>query len=338
MFYICQHSGSETLKELNDAEVRRLLKPAEVMAAIEAAFRERYHSIIMPTRTQFAINGGRFLTMPCHDTLTGSLGLKIVVVRDVDGSKGRKKQGSPEYSNLDRVQASYALIDPKTSQPMLTLAANYLTELRTAATSAVATKFLARKDTKVLGVFGTGKQARAHMEVLPLVRRFETIIVCGSDEDKSKRFTEEMTSSINLPIEAGGAERCAAESDVICTCTNSQTPLFEASLIRPGTHLNLVGSFQPRAREVDSATIQRANIVVDTYDGAMAEAGDLLLAVKEKVISRGHILADLHELVSGKKVARTSESDITLFKSVGCALEDLATVELLMNGWRTKTG
>ena len=221
------------------------------------------------------------------------------------------------------------LLDPATGRPRLLVPANYLTDLRTAGTSAVATKFLAREDTKTLGVFGTGRQARAHIKVLPLVRRFELVLVCGKDPGQSRAFTQTMSAEINLPVEPANARACAAESDVICTCTTSQTPLFDGSLLRPGTHLNLVGAFQPHAREVDSTTINRARVVVDTYDGALAEAGDLLIPMREGLISRVHLAADLHELVSDKKPGRTSAGEITLFKSVGCALEDLVTAELL---------
>ena len=138
-----------------------------------------------------------------------------------------------------------------------------------------------------------------------------------------------MSEEVRLPVESTDARTCASQSDVLCTCTTSQVPLFDGNLLRPGTHLNLVGAFQPHAREVDSRTVQRAYIVVDTYDGALAEAGDLVIPIKEGVISRNHIAADLHELLTGNKPGRTSPSEITLFKSVGCALEDLATAELL---------
>ena len=116
---------------------------------------------------------------------------------------------------------------------------------------------------------------------------------------------------------------------MICTCTTSQTPLFEGQVLRPGVHLNLVGAFQPHAREVDSATVQRSRIFVETYDGVLAEAGDLLIPMQEGIIAREQIAGDLHELLSGKKRGRIAPGAITLFKSVGYALEDLATAELL---------
>jgi ornithine cyclodeaminase/alanine dehydrogenase-like protein (mu-crystallin family) len=303
---------------LTEDDVRQRLDPARVIHAIESAFRERYLSTVIPTRTHVNLAEGVFLIMPCYDRAGRALGMKLVIV-----------QGKPARPE-DRIQATYMLLDLETGRPRLLLPANYLTDLRTAATSAVATKFLAREDTKTLGVFGTGRQARAHIKVLPLVRHFEHVLVCGKDPGQSRAFAQKMFAEINLPVEQADARTCAAESDVICTCTTSQTPLFDGHLVRRGAHLNLVGTFQPRAREVDSTTIQTARVVVDTYDAALAEAGDLLIPMGEGLIGRDHIAADLHELISGMKPGRTRPDETTLFKSVGCALEDLVTAELLL--------
>jgi ornithine cyclodeaminase/alanine dehydrogenase-like protein (mu-crystallin family) len=162
------------------------------------------------------------------------------------------------------------------------------------------------------------------------VRRFQRVLVCGRDADRSRAFASAALADTNLPIEPADPQTCASQSDVICTCTNSGTPLFDGNLLRPGTHLNLVGTFQPQNREVDSTAIERARIVVDTYEGCLSEPGDLLIPLSEGRISRQHILADLHELVTGKKPVPRDSASITLFKSVGCALEDLVTAELLL--------
>jgi len=302
---------------LTENEVRKRLQPAQVVAAIEAAFRYRYHSTTVPARSQMNLATGVFLIMPCYDSAGQTLGMKLAMV-----------QNQPETPE-SRVQATYMLLDPRTAQPVLFVPANYLTDLRTAATSAVATKLLARQDARVLGVFGTGRQARAHIQVLPLVRRFERVLVCGRERSASRDFAQKLTSEMTLPIEPADARTCAAESDVICACTTSPAALFEGKVLRPGTHLNLIGAFQPHTREVDSATVQRSRVFVETYEGVLAEAGDLLIPIQEGSIHRDHIAGDLHELVSGKKRGRIDEGTITLFKSVGCALEDLATTELL---------
>jgi len=302
---------------LTEDDVRQRLDRAQVIAAIENAFRDRFPSTVMPTRTHINLQGGIFLAMPCYDRHRHSMGMKLVVVQE--------KPIRPE----DRIQATYMLLDPATGHPRLLISANYLTDVRTAATSAVATKVLAREDAKTLGVFGTGRQARAHIEVMPLMRRFERVLVCGNDAVATREFATTIAAEVGLRVESVDAATCAAESDVICTCTTSQTPLFDGGRLRPGTHLNLVGAFQPHTREVDELTVQGSRVVVDTYDGALAEAGDLLIPMRQGLIARDHIVADLHELLTGKRSGRLGATDITLFKSVGCALEDLVTAELL---------
>lgn len=302
---------------LTEDEIRRQLDPVRVIATIEAAFRDRYPAITIPLRSHIPLCDGVFLIMPCYDRSGGVLGMKLVTVLN-----------NPPRAE-DRIHATYMLLDPASACPKLIIPANHLTDLRTAATSAVATKFLAREDAQVLGIFGTGRQARAHMKVLPLVRQFRRALVCGRNSEPTRKFADEMSVELNLPVEPVDAKTCAAESDVICTCTTAQAPLFDGHLLRPGTHLNLVGAFQPHTREVDSATIQRSRMVVDTYEAVLAEAGDILIPMNEGLITHDHLLANLHELTAGKKSIRRSAADITLFKSVGCALEDLVTAELL---------
>jgi ornithine cyclodeaminase/alanine dehydrogenase-like protein (mu-crystallin family) len=302
---------------ITEAEVHQLLDPVQVVAAIETAFRVRYPTTLMPTRTQMKLADGVFLIMPCYDREGRGLGMKLVKFHD-----------APSVSD-DRIQATYILLDSATGCSKLVIAANYLTDLRTAATSAVATKFLARPDAHVLGIFGTGRQARAHLRVLRTVRDFQRALVCGRDLSRAQEFASVMSRELDLKIEAVYARTCAAESDVLCTCTTSTTPLFDGHMLRPGTHINAVGAFQPHTRELDDATVQRARIAVETFDGAQAEAGDLIIPTKAGRITRNHWLADLYQVVTGKVQVRTSPAEITLFKSVGCALEDLVTAELL---------
>ncbi len=310
-------SFPEPVHVLTEAEVHRLLEPPALARAIEEAFRSRYSSTSMPTRTQMKLADGIFLIMPCYDRAGRGLGMKLV-----------KFNEAPRLAE-DRIQATYILLDVDSGCAKLVIPANYLTDLRTAATSAVATKFLARDDARVLGVFGTGRQARAHLQVLRHVRPFERALVTGRDPASTQEFAHQMEAELGMKVEAVYARTCAGESDVLCTCTTSKTPLFDGNMIRKGTHINAVGSFQPSTRELDDTLIRRARIVVDTYDGALAEAGDLLLPLQANVIRREHLLADLHQLITAKKPVRTSPAEITLFKSVGNALEDLAAAELL---------
>ena len=325
---------SET--HLTEADVRRLLNPTELCAAIESAFRDRYPSISLPPRTQAELANGIFLSMSCYDRAANALGMKLVLVRDkahvqTPAQSQSQLHGEGIAASAGRIQATYLLLDPETAQPRLTIAANYLTDLRTAATSAVATKFLARPNVSTLGIFGTGRLALAHLAVLPLVRKFERVIICGRNSARSTAFIQKHTTQFhNLIITAADPRTCAAESDVLCTCTSSSAPLFDGHDLRPGTHVNLVGGFRPQTREVDTHTIYRSRVVVETYSAAWAEVGELIIPLQEGAIKRDHVTADLHELVSGTKQGRCSPEEITIFKSVGCALEDLVAAELLL--------
>ncbi len=301
---------------ITEAEVEALLDPAALIAAIEDAFRNRFPSMTLPVRTQIHTRDGILLIMPCYESSSDSFGVKMAIVHN-------------DAERADRVQASYSLLDPRTGAPLFQTPARWLTALRTAATSAVATQHLARPAVRSLGVFGTGQLARAHFHVMPLVRKFEQYLVCGIDPARTRDFAQKMSAEVGLSIEPVYPRTCAAESDVICTCTTSPTPLFDGNLLRRGAHLNLVGGFQPYTRESDDATVRNARIVVDTFESALAEAGDLIIPLASGVITRTQILADLHQMLTRKTFIRRDNEEVTLFKSVGCALEDMVAAELL---------
>lgn len=299
---------------LSEQQVRQLADADEVIRAIRGAFARDFTTTLrMPVRTSLPLeDGGVLLLMPAWDSAIGYAGVKLVTVTRAAG-----------------VNATYELLDATTGKTLARMEANWLTDLRTAATSAAATDLLARDDVKTLGIFGSGRQASAHFAVLTRVRKFMRFLVCGSGRSDLSAFCARMKQDHGIDVEPADAATCASESDVMCTCTNSPVPVFDGRMLRPGTHLNLVGAFQPETREVDDETIRRSRIVVDTYDGALAEAGDLLIPLQNGSIRREQIISDLHEVASGKKPGRTNLSEITLFKSVGCALEDLVTAKLI---------
>jgi ornithine cyclodeaminase/alanine dehydrogenase len=300
------------MRVYSEDQVRQAINIDDVIRAIREAFARGFETVRMPVRTSLSMDKAMLLIMPCYDSVLKAAGVKLVSVSAKAG-----------------VQAVYELLDPQTGIAVARMEAKYLTDIRTAATSAVATDLLARNDVETLGVFGCGRLAVAHLAVLPRVRNFQRFLVCGSGRSDVSAFCGKMKNDVGLNVEPANAETVTRESDVICTCTTSPMPLFNGDWLRPGTHLNLLGAFQPETREVDDITVKRAQVVVDTYDGALQEAGDLLIPLKNGSIERSHIIADLHEIASGKKVARTSTESITLFKSVGCALEDLVTAQLV---------
>jgi ornithine cyclodeaminase/alanine dehydrogenase-like protein (mu-crystallin family) len=299
---------------LSEQHVRDVADVDEIIRAIRAAFERDFSSTLrMPVRTSLDLaDGAILLLMPCYDSALNAAGVKIVSVSSEAG-----------------VNASYELLDPATGVVVARMEANYLTDLRTAATSAVATDLLARPDAHTLGVFGSGRQAAAHLAVLPRVRGFRRFLVCGSGQSDLQQFCARIKKEHGIEIEPASAETLVRESDVICTCTTASTPLFDGRWLRPDTHLNLVGAFQPEAREVDDETVKRARVVVETYAAVLAEAGDLMIPLGTGAIGRDHIVADLHEVACGKKPGRTRRENITLFKSVGCALEDLVTASFI---------
>jgi len=304
---------------LSEDQVRRNLQIEELLPALEQMFGRDYEkSAILPQRIQMQMaTGSTCLIMPCSDPALPGAGVKVVTVREgvqVDG---------------DRVQAHYFLLEQETGKVCASFSANYLTEMRTAAVSGIATKFLARAEAKSLGIFGTGRQAVAHLLLLTQTHRYERLLICGSRPSQSQALARLAKMDHNLVVEAVDSDTCAREADVICTCTTSKVPTFDGRLVREGTHLNLVGGFQPDGREVDDSVISRSRIVVDTFEGALAEAGDLLIPLHDKLIVRDQIVGDLHQIVSGKIVGRRDAGEITVFKSVGFALEDLVAATLL---------
>ncbi|HLK07758.1 MAG TPA: ornithine cyclodeaminase family protein [Candidatus Angelobacter sp.] len=296
----------------SEEQVRQAINIDDVIRVIRDAFARGFATVQMPARTVLNMDDAILLVMPCYDSALSAAGVKLVSVSAKAG-----------------VQAVYELLDPKTGIALARMEANYLTDVRTAATSAVATDLLARKEVETLGIFGSGRLAVAHLAAIPRVRNFKRILVCGSGRSDVAAFCGKIKAELGLNVETANAETVARESDVICTCTTAHEPLFDGNWLRPGTHLNLIGAFQPETREVDDTTVKRARVVVDTYEGALQEAGDLLIPIKNGTIARSHVAADLHEVASGKKTVRTSAESITLFKSVGCAMEDLVTAQLI---------
>lgn len=300
------------LQLITEEQVRAWLDTSEVLGAIRDAFISNHDCRFeIPVRRQIAIAGGVLLLMPCRDLVRGVGGVKIVTV-------------SPEAG----IHAAY-LLQEASGRTRAFMEANYLTDLRTAAASALATDLLARPDAETLGIFGSGRQAAAHLAVVRRVRPFRRYLVCGRPGRDVHPFIDRMGKELGIQLQATSSAVCAMESDVLCTCTTACQPLFDGARLRSGTHLNLVGAFRPQTRECDDETVRRSRIVVDTYPGALAEAGDLLIPLANGSLDRGQIVADLHELATGEKIGRTSPQDITIFKSVGCALEDLAAALLL---------
>jgi ornithine cyclodeaminase/alanine dehydrogenase-like protein (mu-crystallin family) len=308
------------MRVISDEQARAAIPPERAITILrEALSRPWRDTVSMPVRTQYELAPGRvLLCMPCSDSSSPYYGTKLVSVTAVNACRAE-------------VNATYLLFSCQTSQLIATIEAKYLTDARTAAISAIVTDQLARRDAEVLGIFGTGRQACAHLVSMRRIRRFRRVLVCGSTIEKAEQFSHQATTFLDTPPEPVTAEQCARESDVICTCSTSTVPLFHGAWLRPGCHLNLIGAFRPSAREVDDATIIRSKIVVDTLEAALQEAGDLLIPIQSGVFAACNIATDVYGLLALGVPVRTADADITLFKSLGFAYPDFVLASALLH-------
>jgi len=270
----------------------------------------------LPQRSRIDIPeaAGVTLIMPALLPETGDFALKVVSVF-----------GKNRLRGLPTLHALVIALDPATGVPVGLLEGASLTALRTGAASGAATDLLARPEARKLAIFGSGVQARTQCEAVCAVRQIEAAWVFSPSRDHAQSFAKEMGREPWAPPSIHVAESIAAavrEADIICTATTSSIPVFDGYLVRPGTHINAVGGYTSAMQEVDGTTVARARVVVDSREAALAEAGDLIVPIREGLISADHIHAELGELVNGTRVGRTDSEQITLFKSVGVAVQD----------------
>lgn len=226
---------------------------------------------------------------------------------------------------LDAHQGAVLLFRGDTGEPLAVLNASAVTAIRTAAVSAVATRALAREDASDLAIVGASVQAESHLEALARVRRLRRVRVASRDPARARAFAERHAGRVPCAVEAmPSVEAAVRGADLIVTATSSPTPVLQRSWIGRGAHLNVIGASLPDRREVDGATVAAASLFVDRRESAASEAGDYLLALREGVIREDHIRAELGDVLVGRHPGRTAHDEITLFKSLGLAVEDLA--------------
>jgi ornithine cyclodeaminase/alanine dehydrogenase-like protein (mu-crystallin family) len=254
--------------------------------------------------------------MPAHRSAPrAAYGLKAVCIFP----------GNPERG-LDAHQGGVLLFDGETGELRALVDASAVTAIRTAAVSAVATRLLARDDARELAVLGSGIQARAHLEAMANVRPFERARLWSRTPEHARAFAAEAAAP--FPVEAvETAEDAVRKADVVVTATAARDPVVEREWLAPGVHVNAVGSSIPVARELDAATVAAAALFVDSRESAVNEAGDYLYAVQELGIGPAHIRAELGEVLTGSQPGRGSANELTVFKSLGVAAEDLAAAE-----------
>lgn len=241
------------------------------------------------------------------------IGIKQVVVAPNNHTKG-----------LPAIHAMYTLIDALTGVPLAQMDAAGLTARRTACTSALAASFLARKDVQTLLVVGGGKVAEHLIHAHSTVRDYDRVMVWMRNEEKGKQFVREQEQLGIEVILVQDLEDAVRQADVISTATLSQTPLIKGEWVQPGAHLDLIGAHTPKSREVDDDAIRKSSIFVDSREGALHETGEMAIPIATGILDPDTVKADIVELCKGVHTGRESESEITLFKSAGLAIEDLA--------------
>ncbi|NOK57822.1 MAG: ornithine cyclodeaminase [Chloroflexi bacterium AL-W] len=257
--------------------------------------------------------------MPAYLTTSQATGLKVVSLFP---------QNAIEH-NLSNIHALVVLLDTETGRPAALIDGTYLTALRTGAASGVATRVLARTDARVLAIFGAGAQAPLQVAAVCAIRPIKRIWVANRTQEHAKTFAmalrnQQPQAEIQIASAPGEA---LAEADVVCCATSSTTPLFDDSALHPGMHINGVGSFTPHMSEVPTAMVARSRILVDQHSAAWAEAGDLIQARDAGVLDMDNV-TELGEVLAGQAVGRTSAEEITFFKSVGVAVQDMAVAQL----------
>jgi ornithine cyclodeaminase len=231
---------------------------------------------------------------------------------------------------LDSHQGSVMLFSGETGELMALMNASAITAIRTAAVSGVATQLLAREDAGDLAIIGTGVQARAHIEAMACARRIKRARVASRSFDNARNFAAEFSSRYSFPIDAvESVEAAVRDADLIVTVTTAREPILKRDWISAGAHLNVVGSSIPTTREIDSATMAASSLFVDRRESTMNEGGDYRFALREGAIGEDHIKAEIGEVLIGANAGRTTPGEITLFKSLGLSIEDLASADYL---------
>lgn len=295
--------------------VRALLDMPGCIAAVRDAMRRfSAEALEQPLRSITPIGEGRlFALMPGMLAVPDGFGTKVISV-----------YADPERPQRAKHRGVVLLFDRETGELQCIADAGEITEIRTAAASAVATDALARLDAHSLAIFGSGSQARSHLRAIPLVRDLDEILVWGRSRASAEMLIAEVQPELTVPIRFVADAREAAQADILCTVTSSTTPILLGEWVRPGTHVNVVGSSYPGPVEVDHVLVLASRYIVDSRRSALAAAAEFLDAKAAGLIGDAHIVAEIGEVLLDSIPGRTDDDQITLYKSLGHIVQDLA--------------
>lgn len=307
---------------LNEREVYALLPMADCIAAVREALTALAKAdAVLPLRSMVWLpdRSGLLGLMPGYLGEPRSFGLKVVSV--MPGNHG---------TGYDSHQGVVMLFGLEHGEPLAILDATAITAVRTAAASGLATMILAREDAGDLALIGSGTQARTHLQAMAHVRKLRRVRVQSRSRVNAERFARDHAGLSPVPIEVmASAEDAVRDADLICTTTTSREPVLQGHWLPPGAHINAVGACFPTSRELDTEAVRRSRLYTDCRESCENEAGDYRLALAEGAITPAHLLGELGEVMTGKVQGRVSPDDVTLYESLGIALEDLATAHLL---------
>ncbi|MCH8310100.1 MAG: hypothetical protein IIB17_06340 [Chloroflexi bacterium] len=299
--------------------IQGLLDMDKMIEILEQAFGELASgSAIMPPRTAVvdAENNGWYGFMPAQLKSMGALGVKAVTVY----------KDNPSKHNLPSTLATIIILDGNTGQATAVMDGGYITAMRTGAVSGLATRHLARSDSRVAGVLGTGVQARDQLWAMAAGANLDRMLVFSVDPvDAQKAFADDVAQLVGLPVEvASSAQELVESVDILALATTAIRPIIDGDWVRPGTHINAIGSHAPGVRELDTKTVVKSKLVCDHKDACLAEAGDIQIPIEEGALSVDDIYGELGDVASGAIAGRENDDEITLFKSVGLSIQDIS--------------
>jgi alanine dehydrogenase len=307
---------------LTEAQVKSLLPMPDLITAMESAVaRFSAGDVLQPVRTVLSVGPTHayFGLMPAFIPQPPSLGAKLVTVFN-----GNHARGLPSHL------ATIVLLDPDTGSLVALMDGRYITEARTAAVSAVSARHLSGPDASTLAIIGTGVQARSHLEAYAEVRALKDVRVWSPTPKSRDRFVDDMTGHVTARLEATDtAEAAVRGADLIVLATSAPTPVVEHAWVADGAHVVSVGACRPDQREMAPDLVARGRLFVDSRAAALVESGDVVMGIKEQRFKDTHIAGELGEVVLGRVSGRTSAIEITVFKSLGMAVEDVVTADLV---------
>jgi ornithine cyclodeaminase/alanine dehydrogenase-like protein (mu-crystallin family) len=309
-----------TFRLLTEADVKAVLAMDELIETMGSALK-RFSTgrVTQPVRTVIAAGGNHsfFATMPAFAREPAALGAKLVTVFGDNAARG-----------LDSHLATIVLLDPETGALVALLDGRYITESRTAAVSALSSRLLARKTASSLAVIGSGVQARSHLRALTHVHQIRHVAVWSPNADHRRKYASEAAAPTGCRVIAvDHAGEAVVGADLIVIATSSHVPVIESGWVKPGAHIMAVGAFRPTMREIDPVLTARARLFVDSRESALAESGDVVMCINEGRFGPGHIVAELGEVVDGAS-GRRNDTEVTIFKSLGLAVEDVTAADL----------